>query len=169
MKRIENCFVIEWKGPYYDIEEIRNEDFENSFYLITGKVRYQRTESCIQYCGISKKRSVFKRLLDKDHKHNSIKENDKQIWIGQFSNPKNNLYKHIELAESLIIYYWKPFLNKKKIENPPTRPIGIINRWLTTAGSYRKNIKYPAQHLDDVIIYDGETFWATNKLYQVAR
>ena len=168
MLRIENCFVIEWKGPFYDIDQIRDEEFENSFYLITGKVPYQRTKSCIQYCGISKKRLVFKRLMDKDHTHNFINR-DKQIWIGQFSNKNNNLDRHIELAETIIIYYWKPELNENKIEKPPKLPIGIINRWLTTSGNYRKNIKYPAQQLDDVIMYDGENFWATKKLFKVFR
>ena len=162
MNRVENIFVIEWKGPYIDIEQIKDEDFENSFYLITGR-KSLREELSIQYCGISKSRSVFKRLMDRDHKHNIIKK-DKQIWIGQFSNKKHNLYKWIELSESLIIYYWGPRLNYNKKKRPPKQPIGIINRWQKINGDYRRNIAHSAQKLDDVIIYDGEFFWATNKL-----
>jgi hypothetical protein len=155
MNRVENVFVIEWKGPFYDVNQIRDEDFENSFYLITGKTKYQKQGPFIQYCGISKKRSVFKRLTDKNHKHNMITR-EKEIWIGQFSNTKHNLHKWIELAESLIIYHWQVEQNVEKKNKAPKSPLGIINRWQTTNGEYRHNRVYPAQHLDDVIIFDGE-------------
>ncbi|MDD4703852.1 MAG: hypothetical protein VB048_00010 [Bacteroidaceae bacterium] len=163
MESIKKNFVIEWKGPYYDIQEIKNEEFQNCFYLLTGLKKYDRGLPEIQYCGISFSRSIYQRLLDRGHKQNDIKW-EKQIWIGGLSNKRLNTKKNIELVEHLIIYYWQPILNNKKKHTPPSEPISIINRWKNKKGLFLKKITYPAQHIDDVILFDGKSFWSSNKL-----
>lgn len=157
MDSLKRVFVIEWKGPFYDLESIKEEDFRNSFYLITGRLAYQRNFPEIQYCGISAKRTIYNRLSDKGHKHNKVTK-EKQIWIGEFSNPKLNTTDNIELAESLIIYFWDPMLNCNKRTHPPKYPVSIINRWKFQDGRFRKKRNEPAQMLADVIFYDGNDF-----------
>ncbi|HBN04762.1 MAG TPA: hypothetical protein DD434_03095 [Bacteroidales bacterium] len=163
MKSLKKNFVIEWKGPYYCIEDIKEEDFQNSFYLISGLQKSQRGESRVQYCGISYLRSVFSRLHDKKHKHEKVKR-DKQFWIGQFSNSRLNTKENIELAEHLIIYYCGTELNEKKTKTIPKEPISIINRWKKPSGEFWRRRQYPVQqHINSVILYDGESFWYAEK------
>lgn len=162
MKSLKKNFVIEWKGPYYCIEDIKEEDFQNSFYLISGLQKSQRGESRVQYCGISYLRSVFSRLHDKKHKHEIVKR-DKQFWIGKFSDKRLNTKDNIELAEHLIIYYWGTELNEKKTKTLPKEPVSIINIWKKTSGEFWLRRDYPVQYIDGVILYDGDSFWRAKK------
>lgn len=158
MESLKKNFVIEWKGPYYSIEDIKEEDFQNSFYLISGLLKSQRGGPRVQYCGISHSRSVFSRLHDKNHKHERVTR-EKQIWIGEFSDSKLNTKENIELAEHLLVYYYGIELNQKKRKRLPKQPISIINRWKKITGEFRQRRKYPVQDIDSIILYDGDSFW----------
>jgi hypothetical protein len=162
MESLKKNFVIEWKGPYFNVEDIKEEDFQNSFYLISGLIKSQRGEPRVQYCGISHSRSVFSRLHDKKHKHKEVTR-QKQIWIGKFSDDNLNSKENIELAEHLIVYYCGTELNEKKTKTVPKEPISIINRWKKTTGEFRQRRKYPVQDIDSIILYDGDSFWYAEK------
>ncbi|MDD4703589.1 MAG: hypothetical protein EOM29_05715 [Bacteroidia bacterium] len=167
MKSLKKNFVIEWKGPFYDVDKLKDEDFQNSFYLISGLIKSQRGESRVQYCGISHSRSVCSRLHDKKHTQEKVTRN-KQIWIGKFSDDKLNTKANIELAEHLIVYYCKPELNKKKTKTIPKEPISIINRWKKPSGEFWRRKQYPVQqHINSVVLYDGESFWYAEKFNKI--
>ena len=144
-------YIVNWNGPY-DIERLDKGYNKSIIYLITGFQKSRKTIST--YIGITE-RCVTSRFYDRNHKHCLITR-DKKIWLGTVKNKKPNR-NDLELLESLLVYFWQCDLNQKKKVNPP-EPTAIINRWYNTNNQLRKRISHPAQHLDDVIYWDGE-YW----------
>lgn len=154
-----NTIIINWLGPftYEDLEN--NPDESNGLYLATGKLKNQRKEDEIKYCGITEG-SFFKRLKE-HHKIGKITQNQ-QFWLGKVIFPENASRHYLEIAESLIIYFWQPELNSRKKIFPP-KPTTVINYWFKKNGEPRFNQKAIYKDLDDVLSWDGD-LWRTGNL-----
>lgn len=153
-----NTIIIKWQGPYNYSEIEALKDKGNGLYLASGKVKYQREDSFIQYCGITEG-SFFNRLK----KHHKIWEinREQEFWLGELLVP--NATRHfLEMAEKLIIYFWQPNLNnRKKVLLPKSTT--VINYWFKKDGSPRKNQMNIYRELPDVLSWDGE-HWRTGNL-----
>ncbi|MNG30798.1 hypothetical protein D3C84_1164870 [compost metagenome] len=68
----------------------------------------------------------------------------------------------LEMAESIIIYFWQPALNEKKKVFPP-KPITLVSKWFKKDGSPRLRQHSMCQHLDDVLSWDGK-LWRSGNL-----
>ena len=150
--------IINWLGPftYADIED--NPELGNGLYLVAGRLPYER-QDIIQYCGITEG-SYIKRFKN----HHKIFEVSRNLtfWIGEVIVPENITRYYLEVAESLIIYFWQPALNeRKKILEP--EPTTIINYWCKKDGTPRFNQCSIYKELDDVLSWDGE-YWRTGNL-----
>lgn len=164
MNPIKKSYIIDWSGPY-SIESLEDHIYDGAdcFYLISGLQKRQRGSDQIQYCGITQ-RDILRRLKDEFHHINEVPR-DCQIWMGRFANlafRRNR--ENIELVEHLIIFYEQPYLNDKKTKTPPKRPVVVVNRWRDRNDNYRQRRIYPVQEVPDVIMWDGEDFWAADRL-----
>jgi len=150
--------ILNWYGPYSD-ENINDEkEFGSGIYIITGKQKYER-EAVIQYCGITER--TFKQRLSEHHKKESILK-DRKYWLAEIIYPKKTNRSLLELAEKIIIYFWQPALNEKKIISQPD-PTTIINQWFNLSDEARVNQLKIYKDLSDVISWDGE-YWRTGNL-----
>ncbi|MFN3069817.1 hypothetical protein ACKWMY_17095 [Serratia sp. J2] len=155
---IENLTIrINWKGPY-TLEQVQNSDIGNGLYLLTGKRPYERVKQ-IQYCGITG--GLFRNRFRRHHKLDEITK-DLGIWLGEISYPLGFSRVHLEIAESIIVYFWQPNLNERKKYTPP-RPTAIISNWFKCDNSPRINQQEIYADLPDVICWDGE-LWRTGNL-----
>jgi len=170
MDDFDRIFMIEWIGPFYNVEELRKWEREtpnsNMFclYLFSGKESHKKFNSL--YCGKSEIGSISTRF--KNHsKYELVKDRDFNLWVGRFSDKKAAKSENIDTVETLIISHWQPNLNEKKKAYYPGLAICIINSW------YKKDIEtryqnriYPVQQLDDVIFYDIKTniVWGAERL-----
>ncbi len=153
-----NTIIINWSGPftYEDIEN--NPDDGNGLYLATGRLKYQREDE-IKYCGITQ--GSFLTRIKEHHKVGQITKNQ-LFWLGKVVVPKSPSRHYLEIAESLIIYFWQPELNeRKKIAIP--KPTTVINYWFKPDGEPRINQKSIYKDLDDVLSWDGN-LWRTGNL-----
>lgn len=107
--------IIDWQGPYNysDIED--NPDWGNGLYLASGKLKYER-EATIQYCGITE--GSFIGRFKSHHKVHEINR-EQEFWIGTVKYPGEASRHFLEIAESIIIYFWQPALNARKKAFPP--------------------------------------------------
>ena len=151
--------ILEWCGPYSYDEIEENKNWENGLYLATGKLRYER-EATIQYCGITE--GSFYRRMKNHHKIDEINR-EQEFWIGTIKYPDSVSRYYLEMAESIIVYFWQPTLNERKKIVAPT-PITLINKW------FKKDRTTPRlrQHsmckdLDDVLSWDGN-YWRSGNL-----
>ena len=150
--------IIEWQGPY-TLEELKEDsDWGDGLYIATGKLKNKQTEE-IQYCGITEGGFFYR--LSNHHKINEITRNQR-FWIGDIVYPKRPSRDHMELAESIIIYFWQPTLNERKKVSPP-KPITIIGHWLKSDGSPRFRQHPLCKDFDDVLSWDGK-LWRTGNL-----
>ena len=150
--------ILHWKGPF-SFEEIESRsDMGCGVYLATGKLRHKKTKD-IQYCGITE-RSFLKRLKN-HHKVNEINR-EQEFWFAEIVYPRKHSRTLLELAESIIIYFWQPTLNdRKKLSQP--RQITLVNHWFKKDGSPRRNQHPMCKDLKDVLCWDGE-LWRTGNL-----
>lgn len=150
--------IVEWRGPYSYAEIEENPDWGNGLYLATGKLKYER-EATIQYCGITE--GSFIGRFKNHHKVHDINRAQK-FWIGSVKYPSKVTRYFLEMAESIIIYFWQPTLNERKKISIPTSTT-LINKWFKKDSSPRR-IQHPmCKHLDDVISWDGE-LWRSGNL-----
>ncbi len=156
-----DTIIVQWRGPYtYEQLEANLELGQGSgLYLISGKVKYQKTDAEIKYCGITE-RGFLKRFNDENHKLWDIKR-EQQIWLGTILTPEPTR-TYLERAEALIIYFWQPELNTRKKVTPP-RPTTVINYWLKEDGTPRYRQHSLTKELSDVLSWDG-TYWRTGNL-----
>ncbi|EPT7430025.1 hypothetical protein ACVSEE_003569, partial [Vibrio cholerae] len=150
--------IVDWRGPFSYEEIESNPDWENGLYLATGKLKYER-EATIQYCGITE--GTFIGRLKNHHKVHEINR-DKEFWIGEVKYPDEVSRYFLEMAESIIIYFWQPELNERKKLSLP-KPITLINRWYKKDYSPRYRQHPMCKYLDDVLSWDGE-LWRSGNL-----
>lgn len=150
--------IIDWQGPYNysDIED--NPDWGNGLYLASGKLKYER-EATIQYCGITE--GSFIGRFKFHHKVHEINR-EQEFWLGTVKYPGEASRHFLEIAESIIIYFWQPALNARKKAFPP-KPITLVNKWFKKDGSPRLRQHTMCKHLSDVISWDGE-LWRSGNL-----
>ena len=171
MNEIKKLYVLEWHGPYDTIEDLYEDDAttDGSIYIITGKERYERGCEHIKYVGITE-RDPAERLKDRDHKVKQSNILRKKYWVGCFSKISNkNNRSHAELIENLFIHYLHiqrvRLINKDKLEKKPKSPLAVVNRWvLRSADSHRVNKSTRLADLPDVLLFDGEEYWGSDKL-----
>ena len=54
MTQGHKTIAIQWTGPF-KLEDLAERDDGFGLYLVTGKVRYQRSAAQIHYCGITER------------------------------------------------------------------------------------------------------------------
>jgi hypothetical protein len=152
---------IHWRGPF-DTEEITKHEMRNGLYFFAGKRFRQRTESEIQYIGITER--SFKSRFAEHHKLGKLCEinRDLEIWVGEIGYPNGYSRSHLETAESIMIYFWQPTLNERKKAVAPV-PTTVISHWFFKDGRPRKNQQRIYKELADVICWDG-SIWRTGNL-----
>ena len=153
-----NTIIINWKGPFTYDEIQENPEMGNGLYLAAGKQKYER-ENSIQYCGITE--GSFARRFKDHHKIPQITR-EQEFWLGEVSVPEKATRHYLEIAETLIIYFWQPALNERKKYTPP-KPTTVISYWLKKDGTPRRKQMSIYKDLDDVLSWDGE-YWRTGNL-----
>jgi hypothetical protein len=151
--------IVNWYGPYTyeEIEEKR--DWKNGLYLATGKLKYKQRSATIQYCGITE--GSFYRRFKNHHKIYAINR-ELKFWIGTITYPDDASRYFLEMAESMIIFFWEPELNERKKLTLPTS-ITLINKWFKKDRSPRFRQHPMCNNLTDVLSWDGE-LWRTGNL-----
>lgn len=171
MNEIKKLYVLEWYGPYDSIDAILDDESteDGSIYLITGKERYERGGEHIKYVGITE-RDPAKRLSEPDHQVKQERLFYKKYWVGRFSRSSNrNSRSHAELIETLFVHFLSlegaRLINDKKIKKIPDTPLAVINRWvLKSQGCHRVNKPSRLSEMPDVLLFDGEEYWGSEKL-----
>lgn len=150
--------IVNWRDPFSYDEIESNPDLGDGLYLATGKLKHKREET-IQYCGITE--GSFIRRFKSHHKLHNINR-DKKFWIGKVQYPDEASRYYLEMAESMIIYFWQPELNEmKKISLP--KPITLINNWYKKDYTPRYRQHPMCKYLADVLSWDGE-LWRSGNL-----
>lgn len=150
--------ILHWKGPYSPEELSDMPDAKCGAYLATGKIKYKQADE-IQYCGITEGR--FWTRIRNHHKVHEINRNQ-MFWIAKVAYPQKITRSLLELAESIIIYFWQPTLNERKKINQP-KPVTLVNHWFKKDGQPRFRQNSLCKNLDDVLSWDGE-LWRTGNL-----
>jgi hypothetical protein len=150
--------ILNWQGPYKFEELSKFTHLENGLYLATGKLKHKQITE-IQYCGITEG-SLAKRIAN-HHKVDQINRKQR-FWLAQVQYPKRATRNILELAETIIIYFWQPELNERKKVGDPM-PVTVINQWLKKDGTPRYIQHTLCKDLDDVLSWDGE-LWRTGNL-----
>ena len=151
--------ILNWFGPWNFEEVLANKESGNGLYLVTGKTRYQRGGSKIQYCGITEK--SFAQRLKNHHKISQINR-DLKFWLAQIEYPIQFNRAVLETAEKIIIYAWQYELNEKKKYTPP-QPTTILNFWFKKDRTPRINQLEIYRKFSDVLSWDG-SYWRTGNL-----
>ncbi|MFT6928414.1 MAG: hypothetical protein ACJAZP_004066 [Psychromonas sp.] len=150
--------IIDWLGPYNYAEIKQNPGWSNGLYLATGKLKYER-EATIQYCGITE--GSFIGRFKSHHKVHKISR-EQAFWLGTVKYPHEASRHFLEIAESIIVYFWQPSLNNRKKAFPP-KPITLVNKWFKKNGLPRLRQHSMCKYLSDVISWDGE-LWRSGNL-----
>jgi hypothetical protein len=174
--KTKQLYILEWYGPYNSSEEMESKAGINdcSVYLITGQNKYSRNNSKCQviYVGMTK-RVVPKRIIEKDHIEKQANYKNKQFWAAKFSNiSNNNPEAHARLVESCLIRFLSlagaPLINKQGTRKNPKSDVAVVSRWnkkFSEEGRYNKSSKL--WWLSDVILYQNEKFWFSEKIYKL--
>lgn len=150
--------IVDWRGPFSYSEIEVHPELGNGLYLATGKLKYER-ESTIQYCGITE--GSFINRFKNHHKVHEINR-EQEFWLGKVKYPAEASRYFLEMAESIIIYFWQPELNdRKKVMTP--KPITLISKWFKKDSTPRLRQHSMCKNLDDVLSFDG-TLWRSGNL-----
>lgn len=132
-----NVFLIKWFGPFVNQDEVKewedeHDDIKCSLYLLHGKLRYAKTKEKY-YCGMSI-RNIYKRLNDKGHHIEEIKERLNSIYVGCISNKKRPTTSQIKLAEKIVTASLTYIVRKENVLNAtntlfPAEDTFVINEW----------------------------------------
>ena len=168
MNDIDKIFMLQWIGPFANLEELKKWELVNmncscNLYMLTGKEYHHRTIS--DYVGITEQEYIYKRLRCNHDKFKKIVR-DLNIWVGHFSCSDHAIHENISIVETLLISSWQPQLNEKKKVYFPNQCICVINQWYKPNKTQYINRVYPAQYLQDVIVYNSEAgkIWGAERL-----
>ena len=166
----QNVFLVKWYGPFTQEELQKWEEkqkFKCSIYLLHGMLKHAKTKESY-YCGIST-RSVHKRLCDKDHHINEIKDRLNSIYAGCISNVENPSSNSIRLIEKMITAYLADTIGRKSMLNLtnfkyPKQNVYVVNEWWKEDTEYlwqRQPKNAPSHILPDVLTYH---YWDSNDI-----
>ena len=170
----KNVFLIKWYGPFTSRKEVKEweqeQQFNCSLYLLHGKPKFAKTREKY-YCGMSI-RNIYKRLQDKGHHIEEIKDRLNSIYVGYLSNLKHPIKCQILLAEKIITASLADIVGEENVLNAtntlfPSENVFVINEWWKTNGvelQKRTASSIPAV-LPEVLEYYAET----KALYGVKR
>lgn len=164
MEDIRHTYTIQWVGPLsYDEykEYVRRDDTleSGSFNFYYFEARQDARFNWHRYVGIHKKNDGVDNRLNTWHEHfrKFIDCKDIRIWIGSFSDAKNQKESKIDLVETLLIQVYGKKLteNKKKKVCLPRESVCLINLWFDKEERLKVyNIDRPC--FDDVVLYYSE-------------
>lgn len=175
----KNVFLIKWYGPFTSQEAVKEWEEEQSFkcslYLLHGKPKYTKTREKY-YCGMSI-RNIYKRLNDKGHHIEEIRERLNSIYVGYLSNLKRPTKPQILLAEKIITASLTYIVGKDNVLNEtntyfPSENVFAINEWWKTtceAVWERQPKNAPSNILPDVLTFhfknnDGNELFGCKRL-----
>lgn len=158
----QNVFLVKWYGPFTQDELKKWEEmqkFKCSLYLLHGMLKHVQTKESY-YCGMST-RSVHKRLSDKNHHINEIKDRLNSIYAGCISNVRGISANKTRLIEKIITAYLTESVGRKRMLNLrnfnyPTQNVYVINEWWKENTEYlwqRQPRNAPSHILPDVLTY----------------
>ncbi|WP_029147844.1 hypothetical protein [Methylophilus sp. 5] len=151
--------IIRWKDPFTHKEVLKSED-GNGLYLLAGIQKHKQLNE-IQYCGITE--GKFRTRLNENTHHKLPKIwRELNIWLGEIQYPLEHTRTHLEVAETVIVYFWQPDLNNRKKFRLP-RPTTLISQWYKKDGSPRVRQHSLSKDLPDVLSWDGH-HWRTGNL-----
>ena len=157
-------FLIKWYGPFKSPEKVKEWEEENSsincsLYLLHCKLKYAKTRE-VYYCGKSI-RNIYKRLSDKGHHIEEIKDRLNSIYVGCLANFKRPTNSQIFLAEKIITACLADIVGEENVLNEtntyfPAENVFVINEWWKkTANALweRQPINAPSSIIPDVVAY----------------
>lgn len=159
----KNVFLIRWYGPFTSLKDIKEweeeQTFKCSLYLLHGKLKYAKTKE-VYYCGMSI-RNIYKRLNDKGHHIEEIRERLKSIYVGCLSNIKQPTKSQILLAEKIITASLTDIVSDDNVLNAtntlfPQENVFVISEWWKSTGESvweRQPKNAPSNVVPDVLIY----------------
>lgn len=162
----KNVFLIKWYGPFESQGAVKEWEEEQSFkcslYLLHGKLKHTKTREKY-YCGMSI-RNIYKRLSDKGHHIEEIKDRLNSIYVAHLSNIKRPTRPQIFLAEKIITASLTYIVGKDNVLNAtntyfPSENVAVINEWWkTTCDSVweRQPKNAPSNIVPDVINFKGK-------------
>ncbi len=159
-----NVFLIKWYGPFESQEAVKtwedkHSSIKCSLYLLHGKLKYAKTKEKY-YCGMSI-RSIYKRLKDKGHHIEEIKDRLDSIYVGSLSNINRPTKQHVLLAEKIITAALAYTVGDDNVLNAtntyfPAEDVFVINEWWKTTSESvweRQPKKAPSSIIPDVLVY----------------
>ena len=159
-----NVFLITWYGPFKNQEKVKeweetHKSIKCSLYLLHGKLKFAKTREKY-YCGMSI-RNIYKRLKDKGHHIEEIKDRLNSIYVGNLSNTKHPSKAQILLVEKIITASLTSIVGEDCVLNAtntyfPSENVFVINEWRKTIdGSIlgRQPQNAPSNIIPDVLAY----------------
>lgn len=159
-----NVFLINWYGPFKSQDKVKewednNKAIKCSLYLLHGKLKYAKTRE-MYYCGKSI-RNIYKRLGDKGHHIEEIKDRLNSIYVGCLSNIKRPTDAQIFLAEKIITAVLTDIVGDYNVLNAtntlyPAENVFVINEWrkATDETIWKRQPKNaPSNIIPDVLVY----------------
>ena len=159
----KNVFLIKWYGPFTSQKEVKEweqeQQFNCSLYLLHGKPKFAKTKEKY-YCGMSI-RNIYKRLQDKGHHIEEIKDRLNSIYVGYLSNLKHPIKCQILLAEKIITASLADIVGEENVLNAtntlfPSENVFVINEWWKKDCESlwkRQPINAPSNIIPDVLTF----------------
>jgi hypothetical protein len=128
------AIVVDWFGPFgfEEARAIARADFADGLYMLIGKVKYQKANAKLQYIGVAK--GLYARLSRQHHAVPRLTR-DLNIWLGEVASmgipgrKRKVVHTQLDLAEWAHSYFLGLPLNERKVANPPSLPVTVLNRW----------------------------------------
>lgn len=177
MEDIRKIFTIQWVGPFHSFEKMKEylNDEETcektlfSFYYCSGSKLgkgHPSTKKDYRYFGLHKASSPISSRVNRTHERLS-QFKEFSLWIGSFSDYRQQKPQNIEDVETLFISTYADYLteNDRKKKSSPDSSICIINLWYKATEERWSCKKMETQIFDDVLVYEKDTdTYSTGKL-----
>jgi hypothetical protein len=172
MEDITKTYTIQWVGPFTSLEALsrytKDDDTCSSdlfnFYYFVGRRNEKWSRKDVAYFGIHHKTDGITKRLNTRHEHLSKLRKDEhlKIWIGSFSDSRNQLDQNIEEVETVFIRAYKELLseNDRKKHKELTDlqdSICIINLWYKTNEQPWCVKPQSVKGIDDVLICEVDS------------
>lgn len=170
MEDIRKIFTIQWVGPFDTFDSLNEylNDTETcdktlfSFYYCSGSKKgkgHPVASNDYRYFGLRKAETAINKRVNRRHEHLSDFREPFALWVGSFSDCKQQTKENTEIVETMFISTYKDFLseNDKKKKARLKESTCVINLWYKRDET-RWGIKKPeVKVFDDVLVYEHET------------